>query len=229
MRWNKEGEDKLRGAYGNGSTSTLRRARKAALEFEKQASKTYNIKELWQRNIDLGRIPAANSQVGLEQVPESQPSNSVFSPSPLSGVSRGGTSLMSSQETLKNQRIEALKDLSKLLRLVTEQEKKYETRLSLHSNFYRRHIMVQQFLHSQLSSQPSQRRRNISRNVARSFGRRGPTARNIVRWEKEWVASRNIPESKGREDSNSWMYDGDLNDAMREFVRTQGDRKYCLG
>ena len=61
MRWNKEGEDKLRGAYGNGLTSTLRRARKAALELEKQASKTYNIKELWQRNIDLGRIPAANS------------------------------------------------------------------------------------------------------------------------------------------------------------------------
>ena len=153
----------------------------------------------------------------------------VSSPSPLSGVSRGGTSLMSSQETLKNQRIEALKDLNKLLRLVTEQEKKYETRLSPHSNFYRRQIMVQQFLQSQLSSQPSQRRQNISRNLAQSFGRGRPTARNIVRWEKEWVPLRNIPERKEREDSNSWVYDGDLNDAMREFVRIQSDCKYCLG
>ena len=35
MRWNEEGEDKLCGAYGNGLTSTLRKAQKAALELEK--------------------------------------------------------------------------------------------------------------------------------------------------------------------------------------------------
>ena len=88
--------------------------------------------------------------------------------------------------------------------------------------------MVQQFFQSQLTSQPSQRRRNLSLNVARGFGRGNPTARNIVRWEKEWVSSRTIPERKEREDFDSWMYDGDLNDAMREFVRTQGNSKYCL-
>lgn len=61
INWNKEGEDKLRGAYGNGSTLTSKRIRKAALELEKQASKTYNIRKLWQQNIDLGRSFAANS------------------------------------------------------------------------------------------------------------------------------------------------------------------------
>lgn len=89
--------------------------------------------------------------------------------------------------------------------------------------------MVQQFLQSQLTPQSSPRRRKVSLHIARSFGRSGPTARNIVQWEKEWVASQEIPERKEREDSDSWMYDRDLNDAMREFVRTQGDRKYNLG
>ena len=37
IRWNKEGENKLRGAYGNGSMSMLRRVRKSALDLEKQA------------------------------------------------------------------------------------------------------------------------------------------------------------------------------------------------
>ena len=42
------------------------------------------------------------------------------------------------------------------------------------------HLIVTFTAQSQLSSQPSQRRRNISRNVARLFGRGRPTARNIV-------------------------------------------------
>ena len=56
----------------------------------------------------------------------------------------------------------ALDDLNRLLKLVIEQEKKYGTRLSPHSNYYRRHVMVQQFLQSQLSSQPSPTRRILS-------------------------------------------------------------------
>ncbi len=92
-----------------------------------------------------------NSQVGLEQVAKSQPIDIVSSIS-LLDIPRGGTSSLSNQQVLKSQRTEALKDLNNLLKLVTEQEKKYKTRLSPHSNFYRRHIMVQQFLQSQLSS-----------------------------------------------------------------------------
>ena len=159
-------------------------------------------------------------------MPESQPNNSESSPSSLSKIPRGGTPLLSKQQTLKSQRTESLKHLNKLLKLVTEQEKKYGTRLLPHSNYYRRHTIVQQFLQSQLTSKPRPTRHALSHNVAQAFGRSSPKARLIVQWEKEWVDTREIPERKKREDSDLWMYDGDLNDAMREFVRTEGDSKY---
>ena len=125
--------------------------------------------------------------------------------------------------------MKALDDLNRLLKLVTEQEKKYGTRLSPHINYYRQHVMVQQFLQSQLTSRPSPTRCTLSLNVARAFGRNSPTARLIVQWEKEWVELREIPERKEREDSDLWMYDGDLNEsAMREFVRTHGDSQSNL-
>lgn len=76
--------------------------------------------------------------------------------------------------------MEALKDITRLLTLVTEQEKKYEDRLSPHSNFYRRHLMVQQFLQTQLTSQPSQTRRDLSLTVSRAFGRGHHTAQSVV-------------------------------------------------
>lgn len=96
IKWNKEGEDKLRGAYGNGSRSTSRRERKSTRELEKQASKTYDIRVLWQRNIELGMASTANSQVGLEQVAESQPIDNV-SPISLLDIPRGGVSSLSNQ------------------------------------------------------------------------------------------------------------------------------------
>ena len=114
IKWDKEGEDKFCGAYGNGSRSTSRRERKSTKELEKQASKTYDIKALWQRNIELGMASTANSQVGLGQVAESQPIDNV-SPLSLSDLPRGSASL-SNQQVLKNQRTEALKDLNKLLK-----------------------------------------------------------------------------------------------------------------
>ena len=48
----------------------------------------------------------------------------------------------SQQKIHKNQQVEALEDLARLLKLVTEQEKKYGDRLSTDGNFYRRHLMV---------------------------------------------------------------------------------------
>ena len=156
--------------YGIGSRRSSKRQRKSARELEEQAKKTYDIRALWKRNLDLGMISPANSPVGLGQPAESQPNDGVSSLPPLSKIARGGVSLLSNQETLKGQRTEALKDLNKLLKFITEQDKKYGTRLSPHSNFHRRHIMVQQFLQFQLTPQPSQRRRNLSLNVARAFG-----------------------------------------------------------
>ena len=75
----------------------------------------------------------------------------------------------------------ALNDLTKLLESVKAQEKKYGgNRLSPLSNYYCRHLMVQQFLQAQLTIGPSQTRRDLSRNVAQSFGRGTVIARNIV-------------------------------------------------
>lgn len=180
IKWNKKGENKLYGVYRNGSISTLRRVWKTALKLDKQASKTYNIRELWQQNIDLSRISTVNSQIELVQVPESQPNNNISSGFLSSKIPYGSISLLSSQETIKNQWTVALKDLNKLLRLVTKQEKKYKTRFSTYSNFYRRYIMVQLFLQSQYTFQPTQRRQNISCNIAWLFEKEGPIPRNIV-------------------------------------------------
>ena len=41
-----------------------------------------------------------------------------------------------------------------------------------------------------------------------------------------WVNNHEIPERKGRDDYDSWMYDLNLNNAMRKFARTQGDSKF---
>lgn len=77
---------------------------------------------------------------------ESSSSDSVSFNRPLSEVSRGCPPPLSLQQALKNQRVKALEDLTRLLKLVTEQEKKYKEKLSPHGNFYRRHVMVLQFL-----------------------------------------------------------------------------------
>lgn len=47
IKLDKEGEDKLYGAYRNGSISILRKVQKATLELKKQTLKMYNIRELW--------------------------------------------------------------------------------------------------------------------------------------------------------------------------------------
>lgn len=39
--------------------------------------------------------------------------------------------------------------------------------------------------------------------------------------------STKIPKRKDRDNYDSWMYDGDLNDAMRKFAAMQGNSKYC--
>ncbi|MCJ1428981.1 hypothetical protein MMC29_006894 [Sticta canariensis] len=66
LKWTREGGKTVRGGYGKGSRSTRKRHRKIAQVMEKEASKTYNIEALFQRN------------------------NSVSSPCPLSEVPRGG-------------------------------------------------------------------------------------------------------------------------------------------
>lgn len=99
---------------------------------------------------------------------------------PLSQIPRGCISPHPDQLSLREERILALKEITRLLELLTEQEKKYKDRFSPHSNFYCQHIMVQQFIQIQLKTEPSPTKKKTSLNIARSFGRKYGVGRNIV-------------------------------------------------
>ena len=86
--------------------------------------------------------------------------------------------------------------------------------------------MVQRFLQTQLKTQPSQTWRDLFLTVSRAFGRGHYTARSIVQWEKSLVHRREIPERKERNDGGSWIYNEDVNNAIKEFARAQEDSKY---
>ena len=87
-------------------------------------------------------ISQVSKQGGLEQPTELQPNDSVSSISSLAKIPRGCSPLLSKEQIYRNQIVETLEDLTRLLRLVAEQEKKCKYRLSPHSNFYDRHPMV---------------------------------------------------------------------------------------
>ena len=181
LKWNKKGERSLCRGYGSGSKSTKKRKKKTTWELEKKTLKSYNILVLWQQSRELAILSAANSHDGLGQSPKPLPIDPELPASSLSDVSWGGGSILSKHEIFKNQRILALNDLSKLLESVKAQEKKYGgNMLSPYSNYYRWHLMVQQFLQAQLTIRPSQTRHDFSRNVAQSFGRGIFIAQNNV-------------------------------------------------
>ena len=214
----------MRGVYGQGSVATLYRKKKAMKKWEDEGHKSYNIQALWQRNRDLGLISDTSSQQGPGR--SSDLGDDVDSLHPLIEVPLGHNPSRSKQELDQEKRTIALKDMTRLLEFVTVQEEKYEERLSPHSNFYRRHMMVQQFLQIQLRTNSGATRRNLSMSIARSFGKGQGTARNIVQWEKSWVEEREIPRRKNRDNYFSWMDDEDLQESIRDFARRQGDSKY---
>ena len=143
-------------------------------KWEKEGHKSYNIQALWQRNRDLGLISGTSSQHGPGE--SSGLEDDIDSSHPLSEVPLGRNPSQSKQEINQQQRTIALKDITRVLELVTVQEEKYEERLLPYSNFYRRHAIVQQFLQIQLKIKPSPTRCDLSMNIARSFGKRQGTA-----------------------------------------------------
>lgn len=214
IRWNDEGEKNLRGSYGKGSRATSFRKKKASKEWKEEGHKSYNIAALWQRSRDLGLTSKVSNESGLSEASASRP---------LSQVPRGCTPPQSTRQVSQEQRTVALKDMIRLLELVTEQEKKYGERFSPHGSFYYQHLMVKHFLQSQIKTQFSQRRRDVALSVAQGFGKGLSTARNIVQWENLWVDKREIPARKDRDDYFSWMDDEDVWESMRDFARRQGD------
>ena len=146
--------------YGQGSVATLYRKKKAMKKREEEGHKSYNIEALWQRNRDLGLFSHGNIH-GLGEA--SGPGDDIDSSHLLSEVLPGRNPSRSKQEINQEKDTIALKDITRLLDLVTVQEEKYEERLSSHSNFFRRHMMmVQQFLQIQLKTRPSPTSRDFS-------------------------------------------------------------------
>ena len=146
-----------------------------------EASKTYNIEALWQRHRDLSINSEAISPVGLAEISKSQSSEVGNFECCLSEIPFGSAPFLSKQQIQRNERLAALKDMSRLLQLVIEQEKKYGNRLSPHNNFYRRQMMVEQFIQSQLKTKPCPTRQLLSLTVACVFCRDQTTTCNIVR------------------------------------------------
>ena len=65
----------------------------------------------------------------------------------------------------------------------------------------------------------------FSLNVARAFGRSSLTARFYYSMGKKLGQVTRNSGKKRKRNFDLWMYNGDLNNAMRAFVRTQGDSK----
>ena len=121
--WNKEEENRLRDIYGRGSILSARRQKLATEKLKKKASKTYNIKALWQHNCKLGLNSKTN--ISVSEVAESSKSTSGKKTNSIhffSNVTQRGpkTSVLLRQKLWQIQRVKALKDLTWLLNLVTK-------------------------------------------------------------------------------------------------------------
>ena len=62
LGWKAGGDNHLKGTYGNGSRATQYRKKDGAKELGKEASQSYQIGTLWQRNRDLGMISAPRTE-----------------------------------------------------------------------------------------------------------------------------------------------------------------------
>ena len=78
----------------------------------------------------------------------------------------------------------ALDDLGRLIKSSKAQVRTYGHIVL--GDFDRRHRMVRAFLHRQKNK--DRNRSEMAMEVAKAFGRSKPTARNIIKWEKEWMA-----------------------------------------
>ena len=153
--------------YEKRSRTTLTSQKKSTKELKFEAFKTY-------------MISTANTSDKLASLRESFPINQVSKAFFLS-IWLCTISSLFQQQMNRNLQVDRLKDLSRLLKLVTEQEKKYKYRLSLNSNFYYCHLIVQQFLHLQLNIYLSPTRFTCSIQATQAFSLRESIARSIVR------------------------------------------------
>jgi hypothetical protein len=203
LKWHK-GAGKgtgLRSSYSGSSKSTRKRHRRRQRELERASANTANILGLFKKQQEKkdGQVTTSTS---LEE---------------------------SRRDSKESRRRLAIEELEKLLQSPREQVKRYGRVLRPTSDFYRRHLLVRSFfyLQQQKDTLRLSRRREIAILAAANFKRGKSTGRKIVRWEKEWLAHRRIPESKAGKHSAclSWLEDEGVLCAVREFVVSQGEGK----
>lgn len=145
---------------------------------EEENSQTPHIGALFQRQ--LAKISDIFIQKKLAGLPQSKPIDPMnFLCLLFQFFCDGSSTFKSKLQPCNEQCLKTLQDLARLLDLVTEQEKKYGQRLSVHSNFYQQHMMVQQFLKLQKITQPSQSRKKSSLSIACFFGKNHGTAKTL--------------------------------------------------
>ena len=138
-------------------------------------------------------------------------------------------SVRQAEVSRNEKRRSALEDLQKLLNYKTLQIKKYGHVLFPQTDFHRRHCMVKSFLYLQQNdSYLKESRKLMASIVAATFNRHGHVARKLLRWEKSWIDSRNIPKTKaGKHRAGlSWLEDEGVLCAVRDFVKTEGEGMY---
>ncbi len=86
------------------------------------------------------------------------------------------------QPFFKNEFIIVLKKMIRLIELTTDQKAKYEDKLLLNIHFYYSHWMIQQFLQTQLKTEPTTQSKHLLR-VVNLFGNKDTKRRNIVWWK----------------------------------------------
>ena len=191
--------------YGSGSGSTEKRRRKHQRELGQAAEGTLNIASLFKRQQELAIST----------------SNRPNPPSPLTPPS-----VVSQGALEKQERASAIKDLETLLRLRTEQIRKYGHIIFPGSDLFRRHCMIRSFLYIQQQT-TGKTRQQMADIVAATFNRRGHTGKKIVTWEKQWIRGRTIPESRAGKHKAclSLLEDDGILCAVRDFAKTQGEGK----
>lgn len=98
----------------------IKKEKKSAQELEKEAFKTYNITILWQCNRDRISISNASASKKLAHSSDLSIVNTPNQVVSLSRIPSDCTSPKSKREIQKEQRINMLQDLTKLLQLVTD-------------------------------------------------------------------------------------------------------------
>jgi hypothetical protein len=211
IHWKDNADKGLRGTWGNGSKTTDKRAHRDQRQLKLAASQSYSIDSLFARQKSLGLHAKDTS---LKDVPRA------CSPPP--------TRTRIGEEDRKV----AAEKLDRLLRLPTEQKKKYGSVMDPRSSFHLRHRMVLSFLWllRRRDQFPGKSQRELGYITAHSFGRGTHTGKLIVNWTDSWVRRQEIPNTnRGRNKHNfSWMDDEDVVFAARGFCGQQGESEYIV-